>query len=166
MNAESGTRWRLLLDETIGLDRINEPVSVGLPLPRGLSLSSESCTLFDPHGNAVPVQIKPLAHWPDGSPKWLNLVYLATATANTRTAYEFQLSDANSDSVPKAPPSIAVKQDSDSISLKSGRWRIRAATGGSEFIEVEDCESRETPQSAFHVPPLEESETSRQECRD
>lgn len=55
-----------------------QPVSVGVPLPRGALTEPASVRLRDPGGRAVTVQSVPLARWSDGSVKWLLLDFLAT----------------------------------------------------------------------------------------
>jgi hypothetical protein len=54
---------------------------VGVPFPKG-ALSQEKClTLFDPEWSATALQTSPLAHWSDGSIKWLLLDFVARSLA-------------------------------------------------------------------------------------
>jgi hypothetical protein len=48
-----------------------QPLSFGVPLPRGLTRSAAQLVLVGPDGKAGPVQTEPLLHWPDGSIQWL-----------------------------------------------------------------------------------------------
>src|SRR5947209_3655353 len=54
-----------------------EPVTVGVPLPRGFLTQAGAVGLFDHAGRQVTLQSLPLAHWPDGSVKWLLLDFIA-----------------------------------------------------------------------------------------
>ncbi len=56
-----------------------QPVTVGLPLPRGVLRDPGAVRLAGPAGG-VPVQALPLARWSDGSVKWLLLDFLAQGT--------------------------------------------------------------------------------------
>ena len=53
-----------------------QPVTVGLPFPQGLLDQTSCLTLFEPDGAAIPLQSRPLAHWPDGSVKWALLDFM------------------------------------------------------------------------------------------
>jgi hypothetical protein len=53
------------------IDIIGQPVTVGVPLPRGVLREAEKLTLTDADGKPVPLQVKPLARWADGTVKWL-----------------------------------------------------------------------------------------------
>ncbi len=48
--------------------------SGGIPLPRGSFRAETPVTLTGP-GGVYPVQVRPLAFWPDGSVKWLHVVF-------------------------------------------------------------------------------------------
>jgi hypothetical protein len=70
----------ILLQEYAGLGRSNEPVTMGLPFPRGLIKDKMGIGLTDPDLGTIPVQTKVLATWPDGSIKWMLLDFLASVT--------------------------------------------------------------------------------------
>jgi YetA-like protein len=55
-----------------------QPVTVGIPFPRGILTDLTSVRLHDPSGQSVAVQGTSLAHWSDGSVKWLLLDFLTT----------------------------------------------------------------------------------------
>ena len=48
-----------------------QPVTVGLPFANGVLHTAESVCLRDAQDRPAPVQATALAHWPDGSVKWL-----------------------------------------------------------------------------------------------
>lgn len=55
---------------------ISRPVSLGVPFPKGMLISTDALTLSDARGCVVPLQIAPLARWSDGSIKWALLDFL------------------------------------------------------------------------------------------
>ena len=72
----------LIIKETAGIDRLNEPVTCGIPLPRARMTQAAHCELHDAHGGKTPVQTQALAHWPDGSVKWFLLDFQISVPAN------------------------------------------------------------------------------------
>lgn len=75
------TSISLIVEESAGIDRCNEPVTFGLPLTRGLAGDGGLFLLFDQNGISIPLQTKALAYWPDKSIKWLLLDFQASVHA-------------------------------------------------------------------------------------
>jgi hypothetical protein len=64
--------------------RIQEPVTCGIPFPRA-ALSDPAClALRDGEGNPVPLQVRVLDRWPDGSARWLLLDWQANVLGSAR----------------------------------------------------------------------------------
>ena len=70
------------LEEKNGIDRINESVGLGIPLPKGAVQAIHHLELIDGQ-RPISVQIKPLAHWPDGSIRWVHASFLVSLDANS-----------------------------------------------------------------------------------
>jgi len=51
--------------------RRREPVTGGVPLPRGMARDADPWTLVTQDGESLPVQAAATDHWPDGSIRWL-----------------------------------------------------------------------------------------------
>jgi hypothetical protein len=51
--------------------RKQEPVTLGVPCPRGRVHAYDGCTHVSPDGRRLAVQTRALDHWPDGSIRWL-----------------------------------------------------------------------------------------------
>lgn len=62
-----------LLIESPGNSWSRQPITVGVPFPRGILTDPGSVRLLDSDGRQAPLQTSPLAHWSDGSVKWLLL---------------------------------------------------------------------------------------------
>ena len=71
------------LENAHGIDRINEPVAVGVPLKKGTVQTTHSLTLMDDQ-TPLNVQLEPLAHWPDGSIRWIHANFLINLDPNSR----------------------------------------------------------------------------------
>jgi hypothetical protein len=80
----------LLLTEYDGIGRINEPVTMGLPLPKGQIHSPAELALYTDSGTRLPLQGEVLAQWSDGSVQWLLLDFLATVGPKATVAYTVQ----------------------------------------------------------------------------
>jgi hypothetical protein len=77
-------RAPIVVEEHAGLDRKDEPVSVGIPLERGAAPPGARLRVVDGSGAAVLAQTRPLARWSDGSLKWVLVDLLATVPARGR----------------------------------------------------------------------------------
>ncbi|HXG08797.1 MAG TPA: hypothetical protein VNK04_03325 [Gemmataceae bacterium] len=53
-----------------------QPITLGLPFPRGMLTDAAPVTLFDAAGCPLLLQAEPLARWSDGSVKWLLLDFV------------------------------------------------------------------------------------------
>jgi hypothetical protein len=64
---------RLTVEEPVGVERRQWPVSSGIPLPEGTLRDDQAAALFAAGGGELPLQTETLARWPDGSVRWLLL---------------------------------------------------------------------------------------------
>lgn len=74
------------LKEKNGAARNKEPLSLGVPLPKGAIQSTEQLGLSEGQ-RPVCVQLEPLTHWPDGSIRWIHASFLATLGANSKKEF-------------------------------------------------------------------------------
>lgn len=65
------------LVEQVGAARIKEPVRLSIPLPKGAVQSTHELELLDDQ-QPVNTQLDPLAHWPDGSIRWVHISFLTS----------------------------------------------------------------------------------------
>lgn len=74
--------------ENSGFSREHNPISIGLPLPKGVCHIQDTFNLSDGNGDEVPAIIKPTAFWPDHSIKWLMIeASVAICAASSKTLY-------------------------------------------------------------------------------
>ena len=75
----------LAIEERAGVARRGEPVTAGVPLPKGAFRDAAALALADERGRPVPAQFKPAARWwQDGSLKWVHVHFLSDVPANGR----------------------------------------------------------------------------------
>lgn len=78
----------LVVRDTAGIDRRAEPVSCGVPFPRGAVRDEKFLRLRDGDGKPLPLQVAALVRWPDGSLKWARIDFAATSTGKSEKRYE------------------------------------------------------------------------------
>ena len=86
----------LLVQEQLGIRRVCEPISVGMPFGRGAVMRPESLILLEANGYRRPLQSVALAHWSDGSVKWLLLDFQADVEPNSTAVYRICRGEENS----------------------------------------------------------------------
>ena len=80
----------IVINEHHGIDRANEPVTVGLPFPRGVLLAPGDVRLVNDRREELPIQAAVLDRWVDGSIKWGLFDFQATVAANSSVEYHLQ----------------------------------------------------------------------------
>lgn len=98
--------------------RRDEPVSCGLPWPRGVLFDPTNLRLLDENHRPCTLQTRILDRWSDGSVRWLLVDWLAAATGRAR----YRLCTG----VAAAPPPLPV-------SLRSNDARVTVTTPSAEF---------------------------------
>ena len=62
---------KIIIQEFDGFDRINEPITVGIPFPKGLIKNTDSLVLTNADGAPIPLQTEVLKTWQDKSLQWV-----------------------------------------------------------------------------------------------
>ncbi|MCH7988696.1 MAG: hypothetical protein IID46_06020, partial [Planctomycetes bacterium] len=70
-----------------GIPRRDEPVSMGVNLPRGAIKSPAELAIYDAKGSPVPSQFETMMTWPDGSIKWVLADYFVSCKPNSKSLY-------------------------------------------------------------------------------
>ncbi|MFP4193148.1 MAG: hypothetical protein ACLFU6_13890, partial [Candidatus Hydrogenedentota bacterium] len=133
-----------LLDADASGEASSPYVRGGIPFARG-ALSTEDEVRLWREDRELPVQHRPLAYWPDGSVKWLLLVFpLETGTEAEppdAAAHEFEVSRRTGEPVsltlyhgselqPKAPArTVEVGERDEEVTVDTGPLQVRLATG-------------------------------------
>jgi hypothetical protein len=108
----------LTVAETAGIARTAEPVTFGVPLPRGMARDTARLRLIGQDGSAVPASFRVANRWmSDNSVQWIHADFLADAPAGGNAVYRLQLSDTPSPA-PRVPLKIAAA--SDQVTVNTG----------------------------------------------
>lgn len=108
----------IVLEEHLGITRKQEPVTLGIPLPKGASQSLGVFSLIDPNDNVVPFQVRETARWNDGSPKWVLLDFFADAEPLRTTQYHLRVGHHPAGLV--TYPELSVTRQVDSVEVRTG----------------------------------------------
>lgn len=103
--------------EQNGTARIKEPVGLGIPLPKGTVRNAQQLALMD-GDKPLTVQLQPLAHWPDGSIRWVHASTLVDLAPNSQKDLVLDHLQTPSPSTNKA-----------AVSQTAGGLQITTATG-------------------------------------
>ncbi|HYF51038.1 MAG TPA: hypothetical protein VEJ63_16615 [Planctomycetota bacterium] len=98
-------RVPVIVQETAGVERINEPVRVGVPVPRGVLKGRVSARRPD-----SAVQAEVLAHWGDDSAKWVLLDLTASCGAYGNARIEVDLAGDGGSASPVPNQSVKATQ--------------------------------------------------------
>ena len=80
----------IVVSEPAGVPRTAAHVTVGVPLPRGAATADTRFWVSGPKRAVAPSQTRTLESWPDGSPRWVLVEFLATIAAGARVTYSLQ----------------------------------------------------------------------------
>ena len=148
----------IVIEESSGIDRDRESLTLGVPLPQGTLFDDRCLSLSDEHGQSLPVQTQVLDRWSDQSCRWVLLDFQASVLANQRIACGLAW---NSEVLrTRVTPEVRVEQSSSVISVDTGTARFwlereifrpfsRVLVGGREvlaegasFLALEDSENQ------------------------
>ncbi|MDP7032264.1 MAG: hypothetical protein QF904_08210 [Gemmatimonadota bacterium] len=117
---------RLIARETAGFARIAEPVTIGVPLPRGRVREAGHLRLRSTEGDAIPLQVKAQDHWSDGSIRWVLLDFAAGAPSRGEAEFFLTVDDG-----PPAPdgPEIKANKTGDGLFVDTGAAAFLMARG-------------------------------------
>lgn len=79
---------QIFIQECHSIARKNEPVTFGLPLPKGAVREGDTLTLRNEKDEVVPLQMFPSALWSDKSYKWVMLDFQASVNARSISEYK------------------------------------------------------------------------------
>jgi hypothetical protein len=105
--------------------RRNEPVTCGIPWPRGVLTDPSMLWISDSRGQAPVLQTRVLDRWPDGSVRWLLLDWQATVVGST-TCTLFAPGIAGE----PIGPRLQLEQRDGEVIVDTGTARFRLRAGG------------------------------------
>ncbi len=128
---------KIIVREHAGIDRVDEPVQVSVPLTAGVVDVKSQWTLVDADGKSTACQTQVLARWPDGSIQWLNCVFLATVPADAMVVYQLQTNEATDNEILSL--AIRISEQKDEILVNTGNTRFQIPRSGTTLISSITC---------------------------
>jgi hypothetical protein len=113
---------KITLQETLEIARTGEPVTLGLPFSPGEVSSADCLVLLDERGAPVPLQVSPLAFWPDRSLKWGLLDFFAAVPSGRTVGYRVV---AREGAAPPPEPAVTVREGDDFWTIDTGVAKFR-----------------------------------------
>lgn len=114
------------ITERSGFLRVQEPVTVGLPLPKGSCFEMQMLALRDHHGHAHPLQAEILSRWSDGSVKWILLDFQVSMGANESVAWTLCGQNARVEN--GEPASLSVARVGEHLVVRTGVAEFSVST--------------------------------------
>jgi hypothetical protein len=129
--------------------RAAEPVTVGLPLPKGLSSAADNWRLAGPGGEVLPVQVRALDRWVDGSIRWALIDF--QATVDERTDRVAVITFDATGPVPPGPV-VTVAATADGVAVDTGVAAFELDGKGSGFLrQIRDRSASESRKAALQL---------------
>lgn len=87
MHQNNEINKEIILQETIGVERVKEFVRTGIPFAKGELSNTDSLVIRAPDTTTQPVQTSVLGRWHDGSVKWLLVDFFCSIPPRTKASY-------------------------------------------------------------------------------
>ena len=120
----------LFVREDQGIDRVEEPLAAGIPLPRGAAFDPSHVRVSSSAGEPIPCQAHQLGLcWGDGSLRWVLIQLPATVGANSTGTYVLRVDEGRPAALPT--PRVSVRDGADAVEVDTGSMRF--AVSRSDF---------------------------------
>ena len=138
----------LYFEKISQFDRNQEPVSVSIPFAKGVLPESKSLIIRDGE-TVLPVQMRRLAEWEDGSTKWLIVHFQPDLPGNQDKTLSFEITDEIVDISPKHP--LTVTQNENGYRVDTGVLSFLVPNDG--FLPIRNIILN--GESLWHDKPLQ-----------
>ncbi len=131
LSNSSAIEVKLTVEERLGVARENEPVTSGIPLPKGAVADIDKLVLFDDEGKPVPAQFGVATRWwEDHSVKWVHVDFQTSLSANEKRHY-FLKDNAGKTAKPVAPSeAVKVSKTDKGYEVDTGAIRFHVKARG------------------------------------
>src|SRR5688572_22034468 len=117
----------LTVQETAGVARVAEPVTFGVPLPKGLLTDTAKLRLYGPGDKPVAADFRVVNRWWNdaasqvASIQWVHCDFFASVPARERAVYHLRTAD---DQAPAPPAKLEVTPSGDDVHVSTGALRF------------------------------------------
>jgi len=115
----------LTVQESVGVTRTAEPISGGVPLPKGRFRKGQPFALATADGRAVPCQVTPLVVRPDGTLRWVLLDFQDDVAAGATSRYVLKAEEPSA----KPPARLTVDETKGGLRIDTGAVRFTIVRG-------------------------------------
>jgi hypothetical protein len=137
-SADSSPAAEILCQSNGDIWRQGEPVTCGVPWPRGAVHDISRLGMTDATGGPVALQARPLDLWPDGSVRWALLTWLASTDAAGAAAYRVEACRGVCAIGAQSQRRVSVVQEGAGLAVDTGSAVFRIVPGGAfPFASVE-----------------------------
>lgn len=128
---ESMVSVRLRVAEPAGVARYAEPVTTGIPFPRGVVKDLAGLRLVDGKGQMLAAQFRAHARWPRGSPRWVLVDFQTDLKPGGRARFKIVQAD-------KRAPTTALQLDetADEIRVDTGKISFSVSKKRGTLVEA------------------------------
>ncbi len=128
--AASGA-FELVMQETAGFERQGETVRAGLPFPPGALAGAANIRVVGSDGREMPSQRRPLAAWPDGSVRWMELFFEPSVAASATGRYRVEFGPRVR--AGKVPSPLTAEVQKGAIRIDTGRLLLELPAAEGAF---------------------------------
>ena len=119
----------IFLEDFSGLNRISEPVRIGVPLPKGFVEDACFLKLHEETGQPLRSQVKPLALWSDRTIKWALLDFFAEIPPLSRKMYFLSKSEELRSKAARVDSLLCVKENEKGLIVETGKAGFNISIG-------------------------------------
>ncbi len=131
------------LEEPVGLDRADWPVSLGFPFAKGELKDLGSLVVLTPDGRPVPVQAKGLSRWPDGSIRWAHVLFLADLKRQAVAEWRLEWNAGTKAPAVTGQMQLRVEEKGGRVGVTCGDLAVVFSAGGANLIDSVKIKGRE-----------------------
>lgn len=117
------------LVERSDIERWDEPVTFGVPLPPGYSSSVDELVL-SVGGQPVAAEIRAVDLWPDGTPRWVHVDFQASVAALGAVGLSLEKG-----SPPLIASRLSVEDEGGDLTVSTGEIRVRVRGSGFNLFD-------------------------------
>jgi PcRGLX-like protein central beta sandwich domain/PcRGLX-like N-terminal RIFT barrel domain len=131
------------VEEPVGLDRANWPVSLGFPFAKGELRDQSSLVVLAPDNRPVPIQAKVLSRWPDGSVRWAHVLFLADLKRQAVAEWRLEWNTGVKAPAVPAQNRLSVEEKGGKVSIVAADLAVAFTAGGANLIDSVKVKGRE-----------------------